>query len=115
MEAGNIYIIETTDLLKDIPDGGKLMEILTGLELPMIVAPADCLFHMGSNSSGNAVLRPIAIRLEYTNGKHSETYWFPPHPETNELSSSYLSWLLAKMYFKSANIQVYRKLKLYTF
>ena len=78
------------------------MPILTGFDLPMVVTLADCLFHLNPSHK----LVPVAIRLEYRNGGDLPTYWYPPPSEEHEFSPSYLSWLLAKMYFRSADMQV---------
>ena len=44
--------------------------------------------------------------MEYKNGGEAPTFWFPPKPSDDENSHEYLSWLLAKLYFRSSNMQV---------
>ena len=57
LAAGRIFFIET-NWLEVVGDGGSLMNILTGFDLPMIVCLSDCLFYWDKEG----VLRPVAIR-----------------------------------------------------
>ncbi|KAL5255989.1 hypothetical protein ACHWQZ_G011263 [Mnemiopsis leidyi] len=102
LEAGRIYMIDT-NMLEVVGDGGILMPILTGFALPMIVSLGDCLYYHDRTDK----LRPVAIRLEYKNGGEAPTFWFPPKVSDPETSHEYLSWLQAKLYFRSSNMQIH--------
>ncbi|XP_063674416.1 polyunsaturated fatty acid 5-lipoxygenase-like isoform X2 [Bolinopsis microptera] len=103
LEAGRMYMIDT-NMLEVVGDGGILMPILTGFSLPMIVSLGDCLYYHDRVAD---TLRPVAIRLEYKNGGEAPTFWFPPKPSDSEISPEYLSWLQAKLYFRSSNMQIH--------
>jgi len=49
----------------------------------------------------------LSLRLEYVNGGDAPTFWCPPAPGTAESDPQYLAWMLAKMYFRCADGNVY--------
>ena len=48
----------------------------------------------------------LSSRIEHKNGGDPPAFWFPPREEAEEESHEYLSWLLAKCYFRASNMQV---------
>ena len=99
---GRVYEIITDDLI-GVPHGGRASEKLTGKKHLWYTILSDCLFYSGSDCS----LRPFLIRTENRVDGEEESFWIPPPPETPEEDPAHLPWLLAKMYFRCADLQEY--------
>ena len=99
MNEGRIFEI-THDNLIGAPHGGKSSKLLTGEKQTWYVVPADCMFYVKDNKK----LVPIIIRLENKTDGSKPTFWCPPKPGTDKKEHENLRWLLAKLYFRNAEV-----------
>ena len=99
MKQGRIFEV-TNDNLKGIFHGGKSSKLLTGEKQTWYVVPADCMFFVKDNKK----LVPIMIRLEDNIARSKATFWYPPEPEADKKDHGSLRWLLAKLYFRCADV-----------
>ncbi|KAL5251108.1 hypothetical protein ACHWQZ_G016727 [Mnemiopsis leidyi] len=108
MIEGRIFEI-TNDNLIGVPHGGKSSKLLTGGKQIWYVVPADCMFYVNDNKK----LVPIMIRLENKTDGSKPTFWYPPKPESEKGEHGNLRWLLAKLYFRSAEVNTHSICTLY--
>ena len=93
----------TNDNLIGVHHGGKASKLLTGAKQIWYVVPADCMFYVKDNKK----LVPILIRLEHSTGISKETFWSQPAPDTEKGEHENLRWMLAKLYFRCADVNTH--------
>ena len=102
LEAGLLFEV-TTDTLIGIKHGGRQSLKMTGTKQTWYITLADCLVYQRSDDK----VVPVLIRLENRVDGEPETWWVPPPPGTSKDDPKFLQWLLAKMYFRCSDQNIY--------
>ncbi|KAL5271305.1 hypothetical protein ACHWQZ_G001821 [Mnemiopsis leidyi] len=100
---GHLFEVNFDELI-GVGHGGSLSKKLTGTKQIWYVVLADCLLYVRNDGK----LVPVQIRLENRNDGEAPTWWGPPSPDISDLNRPvHLGWLYAKMWFRSADVNVY--------
>jgi len=104
---GRLFEILYSEILNDIGHGGENSKFITGTTQTWYVVQADCLLFQSNTRPEDKSFVPVLIRLENKNDGEKQTWWHPAENDTSMTDPKYLSWLLAKMYFRCADWGIY--------